>query len=55
MAAENADKIASPVQGAQLEVAIGQASSAGVKKLNQDFHGALIPENRARQLKGIAE
>ena len=54
MAAENADKIASPVQGAQLEVAIGQASSAGVKKLNQDFHGALIPENRARQLKGIA-
>lgn len=49
-----AEMNASSAQMSQLDVAIGQASSAGVKDLNQDFHGALIPQDRARQLKGVA-
>lgn len=37
----------------QLSVTIGQYSTAGRKALNQDFHGALIPEGAALSLKGI--
>jgi serine/threonine protein phosphatase PrpC len=36
-----------------LRVAIGQWSSAGVKPVNQDFHGALVPEGSALALKGV--
>ena len=49
-----ADVMAAPPERSQLHVTIGQASSAGIKKINQDFHGVLIPQDRARQLKGIA-
>jgi serine/threonine protein phosphatase PrpC len=37
-----------------LSVSIGQASSAGRKARNQDFHGALIPDERVLCFKGIA-
>ncbi|SFR07564.1 bifunctional protein-serine/threonine kinase/phosphatase [Poseidonocella sedimentorum] len=37
-----------------LALRIGQASSAGVKPVNQDFHGALVPRGRALHLKGAA-
>jgi serine/threonine protein phosphatase PrpC len=33
---------------------IGQCSEAGAKPINQDFHGALIPDGAERALKGIA-
>lgn len=36
-----------------LTVRIGQASSAGRKPCQQDFHGALVPVGRALYLKGI--
>ncbi|MEM8569820.1 MAG: protein kinase [Pseudomonadota bacterium] len=45
-------KDASPSQS--LTVSLGQHSEAGRKPLNQDFHGAVIPERRVRTLKGIA-
>lgn len=35
-----------------LTVAIGQHSQAGCKPINQDFHGAIIPEAAALMLKG---
>lgn len=38
----------------QLTVTIGQASSAGRKPANQDFHGALVPAGVALTTKGIA-
>ncbi|XDA98904.1 bifunctional protein-serine/threonine kinase/phosphatase [Sulfitobacter sp. LCG007] len=38
---------------AALSVTIGQYSDAGAKPLNQDFHGALIPEGTPLALKGI--
>lgn len=37
----------------RLSVSLGQASSKGRKLVNQDFHGALVPDGRARSLKGI--
>lgn len=37
----------------ELKVSIGQYSNRGRKKANQDFHGALIPEQPALGLKGI--
>ncbi|MHC2105144.1 protein kinase domain-containing protein [Methylobacterium sp. CM6246] len=37
-----------------LTVTIGQASAAGRKDANQDFHGALVPVQPALGLKGIA-
>jgi serine/threonine protein phosphatase PrpC len=36
-----------------LSVSIGQASCAGQKARNQDFHGALVPGERALSFKGI--
>lgn len=36
-----------------LSVSIGQASRAGRKARNQDFHGALVPDGRALSYKGI--
>ena len=36
-----------------LRVTLGQASSAGSKPENQDFHGARLPEGRALALKGV--
>lgn len=36
-----------------LSVSIGQATSAGQKTRNQDFHGALVPDGRALLFKGI--
>ena len=37
-----------------LAVTIGQHSSAGSKPLNQDFHGALVPQGAALLHKGVA-
>jgi len=37
-----------------LNVAIGAASCAGRKAVNQDSHGAALPEGAARQSKGVA-
>ena len=37
-----------------LTISIGQHSDQGRKKTNQDFHGALIPEQPALGMKGIA-
>ena len=37
-----------------LKISIGQHSDKGRKETNQDFHGALIPEQPALGLKGIA-
>jgi len=42
------------VVGQKLTVSIGQHSSRGRKATNQDFHGALIPEEPALSMKGIA-
>ena len=39
---------------AQLTISIGQYSDKGRKQTNQDFHGALIPEEPLLSLKGIA-
>lgn len=38
----------------QLSLTIGQHSEAGPKPINQDFHGAVIPDRAERALKGIA-
>lgn len=38
----------------QLAISIGQCSDKGRKETNQDFHGALIPEEPLLGLKGIA-
>ena len=38
----------------QLAISIGQYSDKGRKETNQDFHGALIPEEPLLSLKGIA-
>ncbi|MCO6185292.1 bifunctional protein-serine/threonine kinase/phosphatase [Rhizobium sp. L1K21] len=40
--------------GAGLAVSIGQFSDKGVKAINQDFHGALVPQEPERSMKGIA-
>src|SRR3954470_4605420 len=37
----------------ELKVSIGQHSDKGRKETNQDFHGAVIPEQPALNLKGI--
>lgn len=37
-----------------LSVTIGQWSEAGLKPVNQDFHGALVPEGAELTLKGIS-
>ena len=37
-----------------LKVSIGQASDKGRKEINQDFHGAMLPEGRQLQSKGVA-
>lgn len=39
---------------AQLELSIGQHTSAGRKSVNQDFHGALVPNEPQLSSKGIA-
>ena len=39
---------------AELSVSIGQCSEAGAKPVNQDFHGALVPDGAERAMKGIA-
>ncbi|MEM1346170.1 MAG: protein phosphatase 2C domain-containing protein, partial [Pseudomonadota bacterium] len=36
-----------------LSVSLGQATSAGPKPCNDDFHGALLPEGEVRVLKGL--
>src|SRR5476651_2369295 len=38
----------------ELKLTIGQYSDKGRKETNQDFHGALIPEQPLLGLKGIA-
>jgi serine/threonine protein phosphatase PrpC len=38
----------------ELKISIGQYSDKGRKEVNQDFHGALIPKEPLRSLKGIA-
>ncbi len=38
----------------ELKISIGQHSDKGRKAINQDFHGALIPEEPLLSLKGIA-
>ncbi len=52
-------KAASPiflceVMRAQLTISLGQYSTAGAKEANQDFHGALVPEESLLASKGIA-
>jgi serine/threonine protein kinase len=37
-----------------LEISIGQCTSKGVKKVNQDFHGVCIPQQPMLSAKGIA-
>jgi len=37
----------------QLKISLGQSSSAGRKRINQDFHGANIPDNYLLDSKGI--
>ena len=37
-----------------LKVSVGQASDKGRKEINQDFHGAMLPEGRQLQSKGVA-
>ncbi|HZW47662.1 MAG TPA: bifunctional protein-serine/threonine kinase/phosphatase, partial [Microvirga sp.] len=37
-----------------LTISIGQHSEKGHKDVNQDFHGALIPDGSTLALKGIA-
>jgi serine/threonine protein phosphatase PrpC len=39
---------------ALLQVRVGQHSDAGRKSVNQDFHGASLPEGPQRQSKGVA-
>jgi len=39
---------------ARLSVSLGQCSDRGRKELNQDFHGAVIPDGAALSLKGVA-
>jgi serine/threonine protein phosphatase PrpC len=39
---------------AQLAISLGQHSDKGRKQANQDFHGALIPEEPLLSMKGIA-
>ena len=43
-----------PPMPSQLTISIGQHSDKGRKEVNQDFHGALIPEEPLLSLKGIA-
>lgn len=38
----------------QLKISTGQYSDKGVKPLNQDFHGAVVPKEPQLSLKGIA-
>src|SRR5436305_382170 len=38
----------------ELQISIGQCSDKGRKEANQDFHGALIPDEPLLNLKGIA-
>ena len=40
--------------GRELKLSIGQYSDKGLKEVNQDFHGVLVPEQPALALKGIA-
>lgn len=37
-----------------LQVAIGQCSDKGLKEINQDFHGVLVPKEPALTSKGVA-
>lgn len=37
-----------------LRISIGQHTDKGRKEINQDFHGALVPEGRLLETKGIA-
>ena len=38
----------------ELKISLGQCSDRGRKEVNQDFHGALIPDGDARASKGIS-
>jgi serine/threonine protein phosphatase PrpC len=38
----------------RLRITLGQYSAAGAKEVNQDFHGAIIPDGAALTTKGIA-
>ena len=38
----------------KLQISLGQHSERGAKDVNQDFHGAVIPDDPALSLKGIA-
>ncbi|MBW4935209.1 bifunctional protein-serine/threonine kinase/phosphatase [Marinobacter sp. F4206] len=39
---------------AALEISVGQYSDKGLKAVNQDFHGLMIPDDHQRVTKGIA-
>ena len=43
-----------PSMPSQLAISIGHYSDKGLKETNQDFHGALIPDEPLLSLKGIA-
>jgi serine/threonine protein phosphatase PrpC len=38
----------------RISVSVGQCSEAGAKPVNQDFHGAMIPDGATLDLKGVA-
>src|SRR6186713_1577737 len=38
----------------QLRVSLGQHSDKGRKEINQDFHGACVPDEAQRTAKGVA-
>lgn len=40
--------------GNDIQFTVGQYSSKGIKEINQDFHGVLIPDLNQQHLKGIA-
>lgn len=42
------------LMNSQLKVSIGQYSDKGRKALNQDFHGAFVPQHSQLDLKGVA-
>ncbi|NRP73021.1 Serine/threonine-protein kinase PrkC [Ensifer psoraleae] len=42
------------LESGKLKVSLGQYSAAGRKAINQDFHGAIVPDGAGLMMKGIA-
>lgn len=43
----------SPIPQDGLHIDVGQFSTSGHTSINQDFHGAMIPDGSALALKGV--